>query len=76
MSDRDRDAILSALIGIRAELEAGKARSDQLYAERLELYQAGQALRPPLTQREMAEATGVSEVNVTAQLRKGRQAAS
>lgn len=74
MSAFSRDEILAELGRIKSHLDQAKDRAEDLYEARLALYQAGQALDPPLTQREMADVAGVSEVAVTAQLRKGRRA--
>lgn len=46
---------------LRPQIEKLEARSDALYAERLALFVEGRAQDPPLIQREMGDAAGVTE---------------
>lgn len=73
--NRRAAAILRELADLQRELAKHNARTEALYGRRLALFTEGQALDPPLLQREMAKAHGVSEVAVTAALRKTRQPA-
>jgi len=59
---------------IADELDDLQVRVEELYAERLELWQAGQALDPKLLHRELAEPSRVTEGAVTQALRKVRLA--
>lgn len=58
------------------ELEQLDARREQIYEERLGLWQAGRAQEPPMTQRELAAPSRVTEGAVTQALRKVRIAAN
>lgn len=73
--DRKAKSILRELADLKRELAKHNRRTEAMYDRRRVLFTEGQALDPPLLQREMAKAHGVSEVAVTAALRKTRQPA-
>lgn len=60
MADR-RAAIMKRLRELRPQIEKLEARSEVLYRERLALFVEGRTLEPPMIQREMGEAAGVTE---------------
>jgi hypothetical protein len=57
-------AILKRLRALRPQIEGGERKLEALYAERLSVFQDGRALDPPMVQRVMGEASGVSEAAV------------
>lgn len=59
-AERRGREILDRLKDIRDQISASRA----LMAERNDLLREGQSLRPKLTQKEMADALGVSDVTV------------
>lgn len=72
----ERDAIKAELGQVADELATVNATSTELYARRLALLLAGRALQPPITQRELAAAAGVSEEAVIQVLRKAQRQAA
>jgi hypothetical protein len=69
-----RDAIVEQLAANAQSLAANAVEQDRLYAARLVLWQAGQALDPPMKHRELAAPSLVTEGAVTQALRKVRLA--
>lgn len=67
---RRPDAILRELGHVANQLGDVEARRGDLYAKRLALYQEARALVPPITNRVLAEHTGVTEEAVIQVLRK------
>lgn len=60
----DERRILARLRKLRGQIDAGEAKVRGLYAERESLFLEGRALVPPLVQREMGDASGVTEAAV------------
>lgn len=56
--------ILKRLKALRPQIEGGEAKLNELYAERAALFIEGRAQDPPMIQRVMGEASGVSEAAV------------
>lgn len=56
--------ILRRLRALRPQIEGGEAKLNVLYAERAALFREGRDQDPPMIQRVMGEASGVSEAAV------------
>lgn len=70
---RDQPAVVRAhLTVITDELERLEMRREELYATRLDLWLRGRALDPPMTQKDLATASRVTEGAVTQAMRKLR----
>ena len=69
-----RDEVVQELAANAAKATEAQTRLDGLRSYRLDLFHAGKALDPPLTNRELAEAAGVTEWNVMKVLRKDKDA--
>lgn len=69
MAKDPRKAVLDELATIAARL----AENDGLYARRLELFAEGRAMVPPILQRELAAAAGVTETAVTKELKRAAE---
>ena len=67
-----RDELLAELAQIAAELEPVVPKVDRLYARRRELFLEGQAMVPPIFQKDLARAAGVEVGAVTACIRKAK----
>lgn len=67
---RSPERILRELGHVSNQLGEVEARRSELYAKRLALYQEARQLDPPVTNRVLAEATGVTEEAVIQVLRK------
>lgn len=67
---RSPERILRELGHVAGQLGDVEARRADLYAKRLALFQEARALDPPVTNRVLAEATGVTEEAVIQVLRK------
>ena len=66
------EAVLAELRALRERIEAGQADVTEAYARRLELFQRARAAEPPMPNRVLAEASGVTEVAVIQCLAKRR----
>lgn len=66
---RTREEVLKDIKAISRKLHEAKL----LFRKRVDLYVEGRSLTPPITQREMAEASGLTEIAVTKALHKRRQ---
>lgn len=67
-----RDEIVAELEAIRDRL----AEVPNLYDRRLHLFQQARQLNPPILQRELAAAAGVTETAVTKELRRAEAKAA
>lgn len=65
-----RDTLMRELEVVAAQITANESQLADLYATRLLMYQRGRNLTPPVTNRVLAEATGVTEPRVIQQLNK------
>lgn len=72
----DNADLLTALYAVADDMEQSQARLDAGYELRLAMFQAGRDRPTKVTQRAMAEATGVSEPAVIQALKKARLAAA
>ena len=68
----ERARIADEVIRVAGELRVVDAERTRLFAERLDLWLAGRALDPPITQRELAALAGVTEPAVIQALKKAR----
>lgn len=71
--ERTPDDVLAELTAVAAQLTLHNAILTDLYAQRDRLYCEARAFTPPVTQKRMAAAAGMSEVAVVASLRKLRE---
>lgn len=72
----EREQILADLAAVASTLSQVEATRTSLYARRLALWQQARNLVPPITQRELAATSGVTEPLVIQNLRKARNAAT
>lgn len=56
-----REQIMRRLAALRPKIERHESNLDVLYREREALFLEGRTLDPPMIQREMGEASGVTE---------------
>lgn len=70
LADLDDDALVALVESVRARITENEAERDQLYAGRVAIFRAARLRTPPVTQRRLADAAGVSPVAVTQALRK------
>lgn len=68
--------ILSELEWIRRTLDGLEERIEECRARRTELFMAGQACSPKITQLQLAEASGISSVAVSKTLTRAAAAGS
>ncbi len=68
-----RQATLAELAALCDELAALRIRRSEIYGRRLELWIAGQAHDPRISQKTLGEASGVSEAAVFMALRDHRK---
>lgn len=65
-----RDQVEADLLDVAEQIAAAEQNRDALYERRADLFRAGRALDPPITQAALAAAAGVSETAVITALKK------
>lgn len=71
-AEAERAEILAGLQALAADLTMLEAARTAMYGRRLDLWLRGRALARPLTQRQLAEASGITEPAVIQALKKAR----
>lgn len=67
---RTADDVLADVHDVASRLRDLDAERAELFARRLALFREARALDPPVTQKALGDAAGISEVGVIAQIRK------
>lgn len=70
----DRDALLAELAEVGEMIRTTETALTGLYSRRLALFRVARRLDPPVTQRVLGDAAGITEVAVIAAIKKAERA--